>query len=548
MTGGTRSPRHASHFVGRYASHPLHPGPAGGDPALRRLRRPDGGPPADGGSPDAALPEGAPLRERFERGRLDGSELPRVAYAGLRERTAGDRTAILGIARDTAARERRRLVVRDHSPEAGERERFTLEEAEGERLTDVALHASGEITLGVELLGEAQDAFELRRIAVDGTLRARHRLERPAVPEGDADPQFPKARLAMKGVGPRSVVRGWLPWLRVEARGEGVVLGVLSQAELSPGTPPTDNTLMAAIMTLDWDGAAFRPRWSRIVDGVHQAPAVAWLYDDFHWLDAYTRLLVAQDGGGGDGIVVGRSLADSRCGALVRLGELTAERCRQLRQNSSHRYQPFAWTRFDGSGARLGTTTFAPGGFEDLVIFDLAARGGEVALAGTAVRLGAGGAPDYYFEPPGATDTTPLSPYDGYLALLDATSGAPRLERFIDRGRGDLLSALLWTDEGLLGAGATDWNRWYGGMSLSRSADPLLVLLPWEPGGAGDAAALLRSLPTRAATKDRHSHLLSVATTPRGVIAVGPGDAPMTHSAEFDTTQAALGSIEVTLR
>jgi hypothetical protein len=366
------------------------------------------------------------------------------------------------------------------------------------------------------------------RLGADGQVRRRQVLARPqTIPDSDR----PSA-LRMMGVPDGSVVSGTLPWLTLEADGDDVVAGLVSGVD---GSGPA---VASVVLALGWNGA-FSEKWARRVDGAHALISIAWQYDDFLWLDAATRLLVRVDERGE--VVVGRTLGSGACTALAdTFQELSPARCRTIRSiNSPHRYQPFAVTRFTARGERVGTFVLAPERLDEFVVFDLAVRGDEVAVAGTAVRLGPGDAPVPYVEPPGASTGTAMSPYDGYLAVA-GRDGVVRVERFVDLGRGELFSAIAWTDEGLVAVGAADWNRWTGGMSLSRGAQPWLVLAPLD-----DAPPLVRT--GSSAARDRHAWLLDVDVSGGDVLAIGPGDAPMTHSGDAALAPMAMGGLEVRL-
>ena len=128
----------------------------------------------------------------------------------------------------------------------------------------------------------------------------------------------------------------------------------------------------------------------------------------------------------------------------------------------------------------------------------------------------------------------------GYLAVLDLRLGEVVREQFIDLGRGDHLTTVKWTDEGLVAGGGANWNRWWGGMSLSRSADPLLVFDPLH------AAPLVRSFDVPGL--DRHALVWSLDVKGGNVLAVGQSDAPMTHSGDADPTQLVHGRLTLELQ
>lgn len=135
-----------------------------------------------------------------------------------------------------------------------------------------------------------------------------------------------------------------------------------------------------------------------------------------------------------------------------------------------------------------------------------------------------------------------MTPYDGYLAVVDLDTGAPRFERMVDAGRGDYFAALRVTPEGLLAAGAADWDRWYGGMSISRGADPLLAFAPRD-----SEQVLVRRLEVEDAA--RHYHLLGVDAHGGEVVGAGLSEAPMTHTGDYQHPETlTFGGLTVDLR
>lgn len=491
--------------------------------------------PADAGAADAGPGGGdgvgRTLRDTFLDGGLHTVLQPRVSPAGLQVVRRGARTFTLALSVERSGREARALEVRD-----GAVLRWRVVEGEGERLQGFAVHPSGAVTLGVEQLAAERDAYGLVRLDAQGQVLHRGALPRPSMPPGDLPPDG-GSPFAMKGVVPGAVVRGWVPWLTAHAHGEDVVLGVLSTAEDALGR--RDGTLVSAVMALHWMGSGYTPTWARVVDRVHGMTSVAWQYDDFQWMDATARLLVVVDS---TGVLVGRTVNTSRCRSLVALGEQAEQTCRVLgSRNSPHRYQPFAVTRFGLDGARLGTWVYAPEDLDELVVFGLASSGSLVALVGTEVRLGDAGEPTWYFEPPGATDGTKLSPYDGLLAVVRRDTGAVQQTRRLNLGRGERLAAVQWAAQGWVAAGASDWNRWSGGMSVSRGARPVLVLAPHDGG-----PLLVREGPGSSPT--RHTHVLALDVQEPTVLAVGPADAPMTHSGDTSEAENALGGLTLELR
>jgi hypothetical protein len=282
-------------------------------------------------------------------------------------------------------------------------------------------------------------------------------------------------------------------------------------------------------------------RWARVVDGPHAPPEVQWSYDEFRWLHAMMRPLLAVDDLGR--IVVGRTLASDRCAVDRTLfGDFDDILCVLLISGGhAHKYQPFAFTRFGADGLREATQAYPPAPsfvpgvgigpyrFHQFVVFDLAVRGERVAIAGSAALLGDGGTVAFYAAEVGGSEI--MVPYDGYLAVLNAGTGALELEHFVGGDRGDLLAGVRWTDEGLLAAGASGWDRWNGGMSISRGSSPLLALAATD----GSGALLTRVAPLGEA--GRHFHLHSVDATASGAVhAAGLASAPMTHSGDNGRT------------
>lgn len=464
--------------------------------------------------PDASVPPNAgqsPLIETEPRVEAH----PRAHFAGLKTRLHRGRTITLEVERGVDGVERRRLVV------VGEDKKEWVHPERGdERFHDFAVHESGELTLSLEHLGLARDAFELVRFSRTGAELARQRLAQPRlIPASDYSAGLHRFPFAMKGAPQGSVVTGWLPWLRVEAHGEDLVIALLSLLENVDGEV-RGNEAVSAVMSLEWREDHWLERWSRMLDAAHVLIAVAWQYDEFLWLDAATRLALSVEDDGR--VVVGRMAGHSRCLTIANVfKETTEQNCRWLRQGAPHRYQPFAYTTFDAQGAREGTGFVAPRGLEEFVVFDMVTRWPKVALVGTAVRLEADGDPAWYFEP---GDPTRMMPYDGFLSIVEGVEAKPLATHFIEHGRADTLTAARWTKAGLYAVGVSDWNRWWGGMSVSRGAKPLLV----EVSNAGR----LSSRVLEVGGGQRHTHLLSVEVSNGTLRATGLFDAPMTHSGD----------------
>lgn len=483
--------------------------------------------------PDAGLDAGEPsVAQLFAQGSFTQRLTGRVSEAGFKVvALPSGRRVMLTISRDEAGHVAKRLVLSD-----AHGERWAKTEMGAEQFTDFTVHSSGQITLGIERRDALRDAFELVRLDGDGHEVHRQVLKRPqTIPTSDLSPSLPASPFAMRGAPDRSMVTGWMPWLRLEANGDDLVVGLLSQVDLLQ-----EGSVLSAVLSLSWQGGeGYREAWARAVDEQHSLIAVAWQFDDLLWRDAATRLAVNVTPDGR--VWVGRTLGTPQCfGLATRFGEVTAGRCRALGSlGAAHRYQPFAVTAFSPDGARIGTQIIAPDGLDEFVIFDMAVRGQAIALSGTAVRRAPSGEPAFYFEPAGDTSSTPLMPYDGYLTVFDFETGHRLHERFIDLGRAEHLVTLRWFDEGLVAGGGCDWNRWYGGMSLSRGADPLLVF------DSLTEAPVVRSSPVSAT--DRHTLIWSLAVQSGELFAVGQSDAPMTHSGDADARLYAHGGLQLSL-
>lgn len=493
-------------------------------------------PPDDPCAPGCPVPPPSGLGSAFDQGTLAHQVVPRRGYGGLKVRLSADRTYVLEAERDDAFGGARRLVAYTAPADV----RWALAEAPGEHFSDFTVHPSGELTLGVERTGAERGGYDLIRLSAGGEVLSRQPLpEGATLPAGDLGLDLPPRPFRLKSRGAHALTDGWL---RTEARGEDVAVAFLSLVDdpaTEPGPPPE---LVSGVMALRWLQGSYTEQWTRVVDGRHNVDPAAWAYDEFRWREATQRPLLAVDEDGS--VVVGRTWNSLRCfAASETFQEFTRSDC-ILREDVTSpldtEYQPFAFTAFTPTGARQGTRSFLPSGVAEFVVFDLAARGGEVALAGTAVRQNASGGIDYYPSSPGAGDR--MTPYDGYVAVLARGSGALRFERYVGGPRADHLSSLRWTDEGLLAAGASGWDRWHGGMSISRGAGPLLALVSTQ-----DGSHRLRTLPLDGG--QRHFHLLGVDARGGEVVAVGLAEAPMTHSGDGgQRANMTFGGLTVGLR
>lgn len=462
----------------------------------------------------------------------------RPTYGTLAVRVVGDRLHRLQAARSETGTFRRRFAVTAASDAPADEPPIWSYPADetapsDEFIDDFTVHPSGDVTITLDHRGVADDAFEILRFSSEGELLARHALPAGAlVPESDLG-NLPRPPFRMASTwNDDALAEGWI---RVVASGDDVVVAFLTSVGAPDGGFSLD--VASAVMWLRWDGDRYTEVWTRVVDGRHAVGPAAWAYDELRWRQAAVRPYLAIDPDT-DRIVVGRAWNNRRCEVTVEtFGEFTQTDCvfGSVSPIENERV-PFAWTTFAADGTREGTRSFIAASSREFVIFDMASRNGLVALVGSRVHEDAEGNVAYY--------DGNLVPYDGYVALLDRASGELRLDRNIDgSGRGDVLSALRFVDEGVLAAGATDWDRWNGGMSISRGADPFLVFVSLE----GDVVT--RSFPIDAPA--RHTHLLGIDVRedrPRSIVGAGLSDAPMTHSGDGgQVEQMVFGDAIVTL-
>jgi len=446
------------------------------------------------------------LGEVIERGAVTTDTSARPTFGGLAVRLVGDRAHVLEGMRDEARNSSRRFSVFE-----GDRVVFRFAPTAREYIHSFAVHPSGEVTLAIERLDAERDAYELVRLSRDGAVRSRAPLPQPTtIPPGDLV-GLPAAPFLMKSWTLEAISEGWV---RLEARGDDLVAAYLSIV------PDNGMDFVTGVSSLRWAANGYAERWSRIVEGRHRALPAGWAYDEFRWMDAAIRPLLALSDDGR--IIVGRTWNNKRCAAVAAaFGEFTTTQCKTEAMNSiENERQPFAYTTFTEGGVREGTRRFLPNGFAEFVVFDLAARGDAIAIAGSAARSG----PDPDF--PVRYEGTYVA-YDGYLAVLDRATGALRSEQVLDEGRGEFLASVRFTNRGLLAAGGADWDRWYGGMSISRGAVPWVVF-------AGDDGSVRRR--TLDGGAGRHTHFFSIDATSTSITGVGLFDAPMTHSGDGGNT------------
>ena len=482
----------------------------------------------------AGSPVTVPLDELFERGELTSDTEPRPAFGAVVIAATGDRVYAVESRRDVETgplglpwRSRFRLAAYDAGVKAWE---FAAEP--DDVVSDVVVHPSGDVTIAVLHYPADREGYDLMRFDRDGTPLGTTTLAEPAtIPSLDYG-DGPEPLFRMKSDLADATVGGWVQLI---ANGEGLAAAFLSYVD-APSDDPMSVNLALGLELFDWEANTYAERWARVVEGPHRAEPAAWAYDELRWRDQAIRPFFARDSENGD-FLVGRAWNTTRCEANVTLfAEFTDEECMLGAVNplENERF-PLAVTRFNGIGDRLGTRLLVPDAdAAEQVPFALVARGGKLAVAGSVVRELPDGSPRTYPDPDGYVD------YDGYIALYD-TNGAPLLHHDFNQGRGDVLAALIWTLDGLVAAGSSGWDRWQGGMSISRGADPLLAWLSEDAERSGT-----RVLPL--SDGSRHYNLHDLAIAGGNIVAAGFSDAPMTHSADDDRDAArTFGALRVQL-
>lgn len=479
--------------------------------------KPDTGLP-DAGRPDTGLPDaGEPTLGTLVRdGQPSLFQAPRPAYGAMVVAHRGERSYVVESRRDVEPgpfglpwRSRFRLAAYDAGVEA-----WAYVTSPDDVIGDVVVHPSGEVTLSYLRHAPARMAYDLVRLAADGTPIGHTTLAQPlTVPESDYGALDPRPLFRMKSSFADALTAGWV---RLLADDEGVVAVFLSFVDV-PESSPLVNRLALGIAAFDWKSSAYQERWARVVEGTHAAEPAAWAYDELRWREQAIRPFVARDESSGH-LLVARAWNESRCAANVgTFAEFTPQNCvaGSVGVLENERL-PLAVTRFDQQGTRLGTRILVPDAdAAEQVPFALAAREGQLAVVGSVVRTQPDGTRRMY---EGNVD------YDGYAAVYDA-EGQVRSSSDFNLGRGDVLSAMRWTSEGIVAVGSAGWDRGPGGMSISRGADPLFVWLSPD-----DSRAEKRVLPL--STGARHFNLHDLVVLDGAIVGYGISDAPMTHSAD----------------
>jgi len=451
----------------------------------------------------------------------------------------GDRTYVVEARRDVEAgpfglpwRSRFRLAAYDHGLEA-----WAFAAEPDDLIGDVVVHPSGEVTLSLERRAAATGADDLVRLTRDGQVISTTPLVSPlTAPATDYGPSDPQPLFAMKSAMADATSAGWI---RLLPEGESVVVAFLSFAAPPGNTGPLSNRMALGLEILDWHSQAYVERWARVVEGQHFAQPTAWAYDEFRWTEQAIRPFLARDESSGD-LLVARAWNQSRCQANVAtFAEVAKEEC-LLRAPSAQENEllPLAVTRFSESGVRRGTRILRPDAdAAEQVAFALAAREGELAVVGAIVRKLPDGSKKTYPDP---SDHVDYVDYDGYVSVYDA-EGQQLRQHDYDLGRGDVLAGMRWIDGGIIAVGASGWDRWQGGMSITRGSSPFFA---WFSQDGSDTQ--LRLVPL--SDGSRHWNLHDVMVQSGGFVGFGFADAPMTHSADGGGTAArSFGSLWVRL-
>jgi hypothetical protein len=390
-------------------------------------------------------------------------------------------------------------------------------------VSDVAVHPSGDVTLAILHQAPERGAYDLVRLdrngAVVGTMTMAEPQTMPATDFGASDP---RPMFRMKSDFADATVGGWV---RLAPDGEGLIVTFLSYVDV-PSDNPLSLRLALGLAAFDWQANAYAERWAHVVEGPHAAQPAAWTYDELRQDEQAIRPFLTRDDSTGD-ILVGRAWNNSRCKANAGVfAEFTMADCVSGSVSPIENQRlPLAVTRFTAAGQRVGTRVLAPDAdAAEQVAFALVACDGKLATAGFVVRANADGTQRTYPDPSGYVD------YDGFIAIYDG-DGRPLVHHDFNLGRGDVLAALHWLPNDIVAVGSSGWDRWQGGNSISRGADPLLVWM--SPDGARAAS---RTIPMSDGA--RHFNLFDVAVTDRAIVAHGFSDAPMTHSGDGGNTAA----------
>jgi hypothetical protein len=487
-----------------------------------------GGAPASGGNTNGGtLSRGSVV----EQGTATVQRTERSDFGALVVANVGERSYVVESRRDVEPgpfglpwRSRFRVAAYD----AGQFS-WAYEANPDDLIGDVVVHPSGEVTLSVEQQAPEELAYELVRLTSSGTLVGATTLPRPVtVPATDLASSDPQPLFRMKSDLADATTAGWV---RLLAEGEGLTVAFLSNVG-----DASDSHKALGLASYVWQNGTYVERWARVVEGAHGAQPAAWAYDELRWNEQAVRPFLARDNATGE-LLVGRAWNQSRCQANLRtFAEFTRDECVTGAVTTAENERlPLAVTRFDASGGRMGTVILrAETDAAEQVAFALAAKQGQLATVGAIVRTLADGSKRTYPDANGYVD------YDGYMAIY-ATNGDLLRVQDVNFGRGDVLANLRWLPDGILAVGSVGWDRWQGGMSIGKGADPAFA---WFAGDGSPPST--RSLAL--SDGSRHSNLHDLVVLEHDIIGYGFSDAPMTHSADGGNTAArTFGSLQLRL-
>ena len=478
-------------------------------------------PPAPAGGAGAPAPDSTDV---VNRGAATTAMAPRPAFGAVIIASDGARIVAVESRRDVEPGPYGlpwRLRFRVAAYGATGREAWTFAAEPDDVISDIAVHPSGDVTVAVLHHPPERMAYDLVRLDRDGAPRATTTMSEPqTVPASDFGAADPRPMFRMKSEFADATVGGWV---RLLPDGEGLHVAFLSFVD-RPATDPLSVRTALGVAALGWQSNAYAERWARVVEGPHRAQPVAWTYDELRQNEQAIRPFLARDESTGH-VLVGRAWNNTRCQANVAVfAEFTAEQCVLGSVGTlENELLPLAVTRFDSWGTRIGTTIIAPD--EDAgeqVPFALAARDGQLAVAGFVVRTLPDGSKRTYPDAAGYVD------YDASVAIY-AGNGRPVLHHDFNLGRGDVLAAMRWLPGGIVAVGSAGFDRWQGGNSISRGADPLVVWL-----SADGTRAAARVIPL--SDGGRHFNLFDVVVVDRAIVAHGFSDAPLTHSGDGNNT------------
>jgi len=490
-----------------------------------------------GGSGGSGGGQPASLEDVVTSAPIIGFNAPRPDFGAVTIANDGDRIYAVESRRDIEPgplglgwRSRFRLAAYDDAGGAA----WTFAAPTDDQISDVAVHPSGDVTIAVLHYPPERAAYDLVRLDRNGAVRGTTTLSEPqTAPATDFAATDPRPLFRMKSGLADANERGWV---RLLPDGEGLVVAFLSYVEPAQPTDPYSTRMALGLEAFQWRAAAYTERWARVVEGMHGAQPAAWAYDELRQREQAIQPFLARDESTGD-LLVARAWNNTRCKANVAVfAEFTNADCVLGSVGTAeNEWLPLAVTRFDASGARKGTKILVPDADAgEQVAFALAARDGKLATAGFVVRQLPDGTKRTYPDPAGYVD------YDGHIAIYDG-DGKPLAHHDFNLGRGDVLAALRWLPNDIVAVGSSGWDRWQGGNSISRGADPLVAWM--SPDGARAAS---RVLPL--SDGGRHFNLFDVAVTGATIVAHGFSDAPMTHSADGgNDTARTFGPMRVRL-